>query len=427
MMVLSRRNGRVSTRIHGSSLLLSLAVLVLLLNSKSKSNYSLGNNDDFVFDIVVVDAFSAKTPRRNINNPRVLVSSDHPVVTRRDSLVQLSFLTTTTIAFTANIGLVGVLTNADAAFALNEVDDANSIKSNNNDNANGDGLSLAKPMGPSNNSRPSAPLEYLLPAARVGIYIYQTLAIVEEVGRLQQEAARSAPEDFSSSGNAAKDNVAKLETLFLSPPPFIKRDDPTVSRRDQYGKSSLPIVGEIGVAAQKQQERRDRSIDVGFAPQFFEVGELVGERRQWNQLQRAEREREGASEVRRAFNIYTTNLNFSPTEYKWVGSTEEKSRRIRSDRLPTTTDVIRSDLDARDLYRNQVQTALEDARAEWVYQMKESNDNSSNSVDLRKFDTTDLQDILKQAQVSVDKWFGFIPDQDVKLALEAVVQQQDQV
>lgn len=434
MMVSSRRKCHDSTRIQGSSLLFYLAILVLLQNSKSNSNYSLGNNGGFVFDVVVVDAFGALNPRRNNNDPGVSVSSDHPVVTRRDSLAQLSFLTTTTIAFTANIGLVGVLTNADPAFALSEVDDANSIKSNINDNANanananGDGLSLAKPMGPSDNSRPSAPLEYLLPAARVGIYIYQALAIVEEVGRLQQEATTSAMED--SAAAKAKDKVAKLDTLFLSPPPFIKSDDPTVSRRDQYGKNSLPIVGEIGVAAQKQQERRDRSIDVGFAPQFFEVGELVGERRQWNQLQRAEREREGASEVRRAFNIYTTNLNFSRTEYKWVGSTEEKSRRIRSDRLPTTTDVIRSDLDARDLYRNQVQTALEDARAEWVYQMKECNDyssNSSNSVDLRKFDTTELQDILKQAQVSVDKWFGFIPDQDVKLALETVVQQKEQV
>ena len=171
-------------------------------------------------------------------------------------------------------------------------------------------------------------------------------------------------------------------------------------------------------AARKQQERRERAIDVGFAPQFFEVGELVGERRQWNQLQSSERKREGASEVRRAFNIYTTNLNFNSNKYQWVGSSQEKSQRIRSDRLPTTTDVIRSDLDARDLYRNQVQTSLEDAVAEFIYQKKECGDN------VQKFDATELLDILKLAQTSVDKWFGFIPDQDVKLALEAVQREQ---
>mmetsp|Transcript_3331 Transcript_3331/g.7324 ORF Transcript_3331/g.7324 Transcript_3331/m.7324 type:complete len:100 (+) Transcript_3331:98-397(+) len=97
---------------------------------------------------------------------------------------------------------------------------------------------------------------------------------------------------------------------------------------------------------------------------------------------------------------------------------QEKSQRIRNDKLPTATDVIRSDLDARDLYRNQVQTALDDARAEFLYQKKESRD------DPGKFDATELLEVLKQAQVSVDKWFSFIPDRDVKLALEAVQREQ---
>ena len=97
---------------------------------------------------------------------------------------------------------------------------------------------------------------------------------------------------------------------------------------------------------------------------------------------------------------------------------KEERQRIRNDRLPTTTDVIRSDLDARDLYRNQVQTSLDDAIAEFVYQKKESGD------DVQKFDPTELLDILKLAQTSVDKWFGFIPDQDVKAALDAVQREQ---
>eukprot|EP00536_Pseudo-nitzschia_multiseries_P004643 jgi/Psemu1/188515/e_gw1.78.86.1 len=279
-------------------------------------------------------------------------------------------------------------------------------------------------MGVTDDSRPSAPLEYLLPAARVGVYIYGTLSLVEELARLQKEAAAlGSADDPRRTGivSRARERVAALDDLFTAPPPFIKRSDPTVSRGDQYGQNPLPIVGEVGVAAQKQKERTERAIEVGLAPRFFEVGELVGERQQWNRLQRAEQRREGASEIRRAFNIYTTNLNFRRSEYRWVGSQEEKSRRIRSEQLPTATEVIRSDLDARDLYRNQVQTALEDAQAEWVYQKKESG-----SDDLWNFDATELLELLKQAQGSVDRWFGFVPDRDVQLALEAVKLQQEQ-
>ena len=324
---------------------------------------------------------------------RPTIPSDH---TRRAALERLSFLTLVNVGF--------VLLPTKPSYAL---------EGDSNGDGDGDGdLSLAQPMGPSGESRPSAPLEYLLPAARVGIYIYQLLSITEELTKLQQASSSS------SNGNSSNDMIAKLDDLLLSPPSFIKTVDPSVSRGDGYGKYSLPIVSEIGIAAQKQQERRDRAIDVGFAPQFFEVGQLVGERRTWNQLQSAERKREGANEIRRAFNIYTTNLNFSPDKYQWVGSTQEKSRRIRNDKLPTTTDVIRSDLDARDLYRNQVQTSFDDTKAEFLYQKKES------SEDIRKFDPTELLDLLGQLQASVDKWFGFIPDKDVKLALEAVRREQ---
>ena len=140
----------------------------------------------------------------------------------------------------------------------------------------------------------------------------------------------------------------------------------------------------------------------------------MGERRQWSRLVQAERKREEASEVRRALNIYTTNLNFNPNKYVYSGSKEERKRLIREDRLPSATEVIRSDLDARDLYRNQVQTKLEDVRAEYLYQK---------GVGLE--DLSELVGLLKEAKVALDSWFGFIPDEDVKLALEAVKREQN--
>ncbi len=351
---------------HGHILFLSIAVVLFL---------SSGND--------TADAFDAEGLRR---------ATMPTAQTRRASLERISILTL------AGFGVV--VSPSGPSYAADDGD-----------------LSLAQPMGPAGEARPSAPLEFLLPAARVGVYIYQLFSFTEELAKLQTSKSETNTEEQRVIATK-KDIIDKLDSLLLSPPSFIKGNDPTVSRSDPYGKNSLPIVGEIGVAARKQQERRERAIDVGFAPQFFEVGQLVGERRQWNQLQNSERKREGASEIRRSFNIYTTNLNFNPNKYQWVGSSQEKSQRIRNDRLPTTTDVIRSDLDARDLYRNQVQTSLDDAIAEFIYQKKESNE------DIQKFDATELLDILKQAQSSVDKWFGFIPDQDVKSALEAVQREQ---
>ena len=124
--------------------------------------------------------------------------------------------------------------------------------------------------------------------------------------------------------------------------------------------------------------------------------------------------RETASEVRRALNIYTTNVNFNRNKYEFKGSKEEKSSMIRSDRLPTTNDVIRSDLDSRDLFRNQVQTSLEDAKAEYLYIKKESGGDAS------KADVSELIGLLTDAQVAIDKWFGYIAAEDVKSALDAV-------
>jgi len=149
-------------------------------------------------------------------------------------------------------------------------------------------LYLAQPMGipkEDGSSQPRADLEYLLPAARVGLYVYQTLAMAEQL-----------------SASKSEEIIQKLDSLLLSPPSFIISQDLKVTRRDAYNNLP-PILGEVVVAQQKQKERKQQNVDVGFAPQFFEIGELVGERRSWNRLVKAEKAREGASEVRRALNI----------------------------------------------------------------------------------------------------------------------------
>ena len=67
---------------------------------------------------------------------------------------------------------------------------------------------------------------------------------------------------------------------------------------------------------------------------------------------------------------------------------------IREDRLPSATEVIRSDLDARDLYRNELQTKLDDAKAEHLYQKRVGFE-----------DVSELVGLLKDAKVAVDSFF----------------------
>lgn len=268
-------------------------------------------------------------------------------------------------------------------------------------------LYLARPMGTradagkNAKTRPSAPtIEYLFPAARVGVYIYTCLSLAQSL----------ASRDRTNESHIQ--TLEQLDNLLINPPTFIQSSDPTVTRGDPY--KLPPVVGEVAASQQKQKERQQNSINAGIIPQFFEVGQLIGERRTWDRLAKSERIREEQSEVRKALNIYTTNINFNTSQYAFAGTPEEKRRMIREDKLPTVQDVIRSDLDARDLYRNEVQTALEDARAEYLYQKRISNG------DVNEFETVELVLLLEKAKRAIDLWFSFIPDQDIAEALALV-------
>ena len=126
--------------------------------------------------------------------------------------------------------------------------------------------------------------------------------------------------------------------------------------------------------------------------------------------------------MRAAFNAYTNNLVFGEN-YLLTANKEDRKRLIRDDRLPDVTSVIRSDLDLRDLYRNQVLTALDDAKAELQYQLKNYHSPSStisNKEDTSKLDPSDLVGFLREAQSSCSKWFSFVPQNDLDQALTVV-------
>ena len=134
-----------------------------------------------------------------------------------------------------------------------------------------------------------------------------------------------------------------------------------------------PLIGELAVQQQKQNERKEQSMNnIGMARQI------------------------------------------DKNKYVYSGSKEGKKKLVREDRSPSATDVRRSDLDGRDLYRNEVQTKLEDASAEYLYQK---------GVALE--DLSELVGLLKEAKLALDSWFGFISVEVIKLALEAVKMEQN--
>ena len=81
--------------------------------------------------------------------------------------------------------------------------------------------------------------------------------------------------------------------------------------------------------------------------------------------------------------------------------------------MPTRKSVIHSSSDTRYLYRNVVQTALDNVNAEFVYQLKNGFE-----------DVADLVGLLGDAQVSSNKWVRFIPGEDVQEALGVVKREQ---
>ena len=136
--------------------------------------------------------------------------------------------------------------------------------------------------------------------------------------------------------------------------------------------------------------------------------------RQWGMLQYQESKREKGNEVRAALNFYTSQLEFG-NAYLLTASPEDRKRLIRNDQLPSLTAVITSDLDLRDLYRNDFLTALEDVNAEVAYQIQQP----TNDVD-----ATDTVQLMGQAHTAISKWFDLISPLDVQEAMDLLLKEQ---
>lgn len=228
---------------------------------------------------------------------------------------------------------------------------------------------------PSSVAKPFAPEQALLPATRLRVWI-------DEAHEL-------------SSAMSTSDKVIQYETLvklnfMLTNPPKLFVSEKLQQRTNRPVAQITTSVS----AANKQQYQRNRA-DLSIPDRVVSMLNQADVERQWGMLQSAEAKREKGNELRAAFNFFTSQLRFDDS-YALTASREEKKRMIRNDELPTLSAVIASDLDMRDLHRNQFLTSIEDAKAEVSYQLKQPRE----SVDVM-----DVIDLMNQAHTACLKWF----------------------
>lgn len=236
---------------------------------------------------------------------------------------------------------------------------------------------------------PFAPSDALLPATRVKVMIDNAVGIASKL-------------DAAQSLDMKQSLLSDLENLLLKPQHFLRGTTP-IDVPQQPAKSYLDAYADY---------RSRVSILEKPGAMLVQNGEIDA----WKRLKRQEKAREDADEIRAALNYYTSNLNFNSDKFILTASKDERSKMIREDRIPDVKTVIASDMGLRYLLRNDVLTAMDDARAELTYQMKQFTTTS----EATSIDGKDLLDLLLAAQSACNKWFDLIEEQSVQEALAVV-------
>jgi predicted metal-dependent hydrolase len=252
--------------------------------------------------------------------------------------------------------------------------------------------------------RPFAPLSALLPAARLKLYVDKMYSLSVALNAISKE-----PGVIDKQYKI----LEKMNEVWINCPPLIQTND--VKRMTSSRTNS--IDSSFAAKSDNQQYRNNRNdiarnIPSRITSQFNEAGV----KRQWGILKSRELKLEQQNELRAALNYYTSQLEFSASSYTLTATAEKRKQMIRNDQLPSPTTVITSDLDLRDLYRNDFLTHIEDAVAEVKYQLsKQSIDESENVLDV-----SDAIDLMDQAHTALSKWFDLISPVDVIEAMESI-------
>lgn len=251
-------------------------------------------------------------------------------------------------------------------------------------------------IGASGNSvKPYAPTSALLPATRCKLWLDNAQEITTNLATADTKQTQF-------------EHLQKLDDV-LQNRPLLFRGEKPLTRTPSSAMAQITVSVSGANKLDSRNNRRD--LNTNFGTQLAAILNQADVERQWGMLQYSESQRERSNELRAALNYYTQQLEFDGDRYLLTASKEDRKRMIRNDQLPTLTAVITSDLDLRDLYRNQFLTAIEDAKAEAAYQVKQSPE----SVEI-----DDVVDLMKQASTAFGNWFDLIDSTDVREAIEAV-------
>ena len=247
---------------------------------------------------------------------------------------------------------------------------------------------------PAQASEVRGPVELLRPATRVRFYIDQAISICRSI---QEENST-----VISSTEPLAEFFANEPESFLTP--------------EERKLSTLYLDIDTGSAWQsarlREREARGAEIGVDYTTPYDRFNTAIqqwGDKTQFKILRARQRNLEQSNTIRAAFNAYTNNLVFGDA-YQLNVQGDAKKNLVRNNALPDVNAVVVSDLDLRDLYRNQILQNVENAKAELQYQRR--------TEDL---DVAEILAYLVAAQTSCNDWFGFIPQADVDAAFEAVV------
>lgn len=295
------------------------------------------------------------------------------------------------------------------------------------------GLATESLVTPIKGPKPRAPLEALLPATRVKRAIDRAVELVDELLVLNIKTN-------SSSHSATKDLLLKqeeilfnLSALLLNPPTSYMI---SLYQQDNSGnKSTPPAFNSVPAASPskfywKEYYKKFQSLPNPVTDAPLAVLTQVGEYDQFRKLRMKQKSLELSNPLRAALNYYTRQLQFTTESYVFTGDTEDRKQRIRDDNLPDIKSVIVSDLDLRDLVRNQILNCWDDSQAELRYnigefrKLRETHNNIGNE-NLTFFDAKELRILLGKAQDNCNDWFDFIPEEDAREALSVILKEEE--
>lgn len=242
--------------------------------------------------------------------------------------------------------------------------------------------------------KPNAPIEQLLPAARVKWNIERANQVAQSLVISHQTAQKE--EEIQASWEA-------LRQLLLTPQDYTR------------GAQLSQIPAAPAKAYLDKYNRNRQKLNPLARPGALLV--QSGEIDTWKRLKRQERQREAQDEIRAALNAYTSSLNFRSDAYLLNVPSAERKQMIRQDRLPDVSQVIQSDMGLRYLYRNELLTAMQEVRDELEYQLRLGSTPNSSEVSAS---SDDLLELLQKATIACNEWFSLIGESDVQEAMEIV-------